>query len=231
MKSFIVLLFLLLLHSCSGSGQWVDRHGAYKPQGMQETLVPEVGDRWILVAPVWYSEISGIENSQIFDSVGQNIRLAFIESLQQAQPHLRTIPTSTYDAFPDVSSHLLAPGRYQKIRIPAQGQVVKVDEFAPPLLLLLHEIVIGPNVQRMHLYDVRHSNQVTESGPRKVKTLGAVVSWTLWDNRLQRALLTGVSESTQEYQGEKNADAQALLVNVLKSLAQQMTMDMQGNQP
>jgi len=220
-----------VLHSCSGSGQWLDRHGAYEPQGMQETLVPDVGDRWILVAPVWYSEISGIPNSQIFDSVGQNIRIAFLESLQQVQPHLRTIPITTYDAFPDASSHLLAPGRYQKIRIPAQGQVVKVDDFSPPLLLLIHEVVIGPNVQRIQLYDVRHSNQVAESGPRKVKNLGAVVSWTLWDNRLQRVLLTGVSEATQEYQGEKNAEAQALLEKVLKFLAQQMTMDMQGKQP
>lgn len=231
MKRTLLAFFLILLHSCSGSGQWLDRHGAYEPQGMQETLVPDVGDRWILVAPVWYSEISGIPNSQIFDSVGQNIRIAFLESLQQVQPHLRTIPITTYDAFPDASSHLLAPGRYQKIRIPAQGQVVKVDDFSPPLLLLIHEVVIGPNVQRIQLYDVRHSNQVAESGPRKVKNLGAVVSWTLWDNRLQRVLLTGVSEATQEYQGEKNREAQLLLEQVLKSLALQMNMDIQGKQP
>ena len=63
----------------------------------------------------------------------------------------------------------------------------------PPYILILHEFIIGTDINREVFYDYELIRQ--ESAEKKTSNhLSIVLSYTLWDNENQRPLFSAVDE-------------------------------------
>ncbi|HSQ42189.1 MAG TPA: hypothetical protein VLM37_07930 [Fibrobacteraceae bacterium] len=225
-------LLSLLLLGCSAGSHWVVRHPAF-PSGTpsREMLFPELGDRWVLVRAAWFAQQMHINDAQVYDSVGTRIRRSFGLAMEQNFPELSAAPAGIYDSFPSPESQRLDTKAYFKGRFPAQGQEVRLHNLAPPMLLLVHELTLGPDLAREKLYGLDQATLDDNGKPRKIHKLCAMASWTLWDNQRQRFLVSGVAEVKRPWNQEEGPAMTALNDSLLADLAAQIRCQMEGKCP
>ena len=84
-----------------------------------------------------------------------------------------------------------------KGHIPEQGITLKDSAGnVPPVVLILHEFIIGTDLKRENFFDYALIHN--ESGSiRKPDNVSAIFSYTLWDNLKQRPLFSAVDEIQQ----------------------------------
>ena len=224
-----LLLLLAFLASCSSNNVWVNRHPAY-PIGMAmgETAMPDLGDRWIVTQGSWFAEHLKLQPSQVYDTLGNAIREYFSEATSAYLPSVVSTPAPIYDSLPETESQKIDTRVYIRGRFPAQGQVIQIDNFSPPTLLLIHELTLGSDLVREKLYDFEKANLDSEGQTRKVKRITALVSWTLWDNYNQRPLVSGISEYSLPWEKVEGPDLRKKIHAILGGVAQQMACQIRG---
>lgn len=212
-------LILIFATSCSQGPQWTLRHPQFRTQQVTQLPVAyiELGDRWIVVRSSWFAKRLSLEPSQVYDSLGTWIHQSINESLQQQWPKISQLESHFYDSLPPQESVRLDSNIYAKIRIPAQGQIISQ---APKHVLIIHEITLGPDIQRNMFYDHTQANQSGEIERRKANQVTAMALWTLWDNELQANLLTSVSQVAIPVTESMNLRSDINLL--LQKLAQRM---------
>ena len=222
---------ILLLNSCSATYSWTERHPTFQVQApLVEIGMPELGDRWILIRASWFSERLHIPTAQVYDTLGIELRETFSAAMNQRIPTLRTIPASILDSLAAPETQKLGSSYFLKGRFPAQGQSITSNGFVLPQLLLVQELTIGPDITREDLYDPAKSNQDTQGRSKKVKTLHAIASWSLWDNRKQHYLVNGISESSLPWDGQDGEALHTLLHSLLSDLSGRILAQIQGSQ-
>ena len=105
--------------------------------------------------------------------------------------------TGTQNAFVLTRSKWFAKKLGDRIFIkghfPEQGVSVTNGGNVPPYILILHEFIIGTDINRIIFYDYEIIRQ--ESSEKKTSNnLSIVLSYTLWDNVNQRPLFSAVDE-------------------------------------
>jgi hypothetical protein len=81
-----------------------------------------------------------------------------------------------------------------KGRLPEQGVTITAPNGSvPPQILLIHEVIVGTDLKRENFFDYALIHNETEER-RDVKSISAIVSYTLWDNIKQRSLFSAVDE-------------------------------------
>lgn len=221
-----------LIVSCSSSMHWNKRHPTF-PSGspLGEVGMPDLGDRWIIVRGSWFSDQLLLDPSVVYDTVGTDIREGFTAALQNAIPSLSILPASIIDTFPAPEAVKLDARIYLKGRLPAQGQTILINQFAIRHILLIHELTLGPNLSRENLYDYEKANVEGDARPKKARTVKAIATWTLWDNRAQRPLMSGITEASRPYEAQKGPALRSLIHTVIKELALNLQNDLGGSQP
>jgi hypothetical protein len=85
-----------------------------------------------------------------------------------------------------------------KTRLPEQGvEVLNNSGKIPDYLFIIHEYTIGGDLQAENFYDYTKAN-VEMSQTRKFKNLSIIATWTLWDNKKQIPLRSGISSSQMQ---------------------------------
>jgi len=223
----LLLGLVFVLASCAPNLHWVKSHPTYSlgsPLG--EVGVPDLGDRWILVRGSWFADQLKLDPSSVYDTIGLNLREDFVAALQNVLPSTTMIPAGVIDSFPEPEAVQLDSRIYFKGRLPAQGQTILVDQFAVKRLLIIHELTLGPNLSKESLYDYEKANVEGDSRPKKPRDLKAIATWTLWDNRTQHPLISGISESSLPYENQKGPELRSLIYAVTIALAQNIQKDM-----
>lgn len=228
-----VLLFLLclMLLSCA-SPRWADRHPTYEPRLVsQETGMPDIGTRWILVRGSWFAEQMLMNPSEIYDSVGTMIQESFYPAISQKLPTIRLLSPNIIDSLSPIEAQKLDKTVYLKGRFPAQGQVVYSDGLAIPQILLVHELTVGPDLKRENLYDYEKANLDSEGRFRKVQNIKAIATWTLWDNHRQHYIASGITEVSIPWTNPKEMPLHVLIPNLMQELSRSMVCEMKGTCP
>jgi hypothetical protein len=113
--------------------------------------------------------------------------------MKRAYPALQEIPDTAVLKFPE-ESQKLDDKIFIKGHFPEQGVSVKdAQGNIPPYILIVHEFIIGTDINREVFYDYDLIRQ--ESAEKKTsKNLSVILSYTLWDNENQRPLFSAVDE-------------------------------------
>ena len=231
-RLLILLALSTLLAGCAGPAHWTVRHPAF-PAGTKasEVAIPDLGDRWILVRGNWFSDRLHIDPSQVYDTVGTIIREEFSRGILAGIPTSRTAPADIITDFAQPETQRLDERIFIKGRFPFQGQTVMVDGFAVPQLFLVHELTVGPDLSRETIYDYEKANQDTDGKTHKVKNIVALATWTLWDNRKQRPLTSGITEVSRPWNGEDGSALRDLVHGLVTDLAARTACDLEGGCP
>ena len=116
--------------------------------------------------------------------------------MRKGYGNLIVIPDSTNRVFPEESLKI-DERIFIKGHIPEQGVTLKdTAGNVPPVVLILHEFIIGTDLKRENFFDYAFIHNESES-LRKPDNVSAIFSYTLWDNLKQRPLFSAVDEIQQ----------------------------------
>ena len=134
---------------------------------------------------------------------------------------LTVLADSAITKFPEESLKL-DERIFIKGHIPEQGVTLKdTSGKEPPMVLILHEFIIGTDLKREDFFDYALIHN--ESGSiRKPENVSAIFSYTLWDNLKQRPLFSAVDEIQQPITTYKLAN----LTNLIQIAVQKIRKNM-----
>lgn len=147
---------------------------------------------FILTRSKWFAKKLGFDSLNVQNEATRFCEQAFLDEMKRAYPGLRQIPDSAVNKFPE-ESQKIDDRVFIKGHFPEQGVSVTDGGNIPPYILILHEFIIGTDINRIIFYDYEIIRQ--ESSEKKTSNnLSIVLSYTLWDNVNQRPLFSAVDE-------------------------------------
>ena len=186
------LLFCLLM-GCGTSYQWSKSHPAYHqaPAGTLAVIGSE--NAFLLTRSSWFAKKLEIGADSVQVTMRNFCEKKFLQELSRFYPTLTKIPDKELQVFPEESQRL-DERVFMKGRLPEQGISLKDSTGnIPPLVLILHEVIIGTDLKREDYFD--YALMQNESPEKKTSNnLSAIASYTLWDNVKQRPLFSAVDE-------------------------------------
>lgn len=185
--------------ACTSSHQWSAVHPSYKKGISSNDAIGIVGTQnaFILSRAKWFSNRLEIPMDSIHQKTDHLIISNFINEFKINYPQASVFPDSVEKDWP-TESQKLDKSIFLKGRLPAQGIVIKNDTHTPPYLFILHEFVIGTDLDRSLYYDYTQGGQEVEV-KTSVKHVTAILSYTLWDNLKQIPLFSSVIEIQEPY--------------------------------
>jgi hypothetical protein len=141
--------------------------------------------------------------------------------MRKGYGNLIVIPDSTNRVFPEESLKI-DERIFIKGHIPEQGVTLKdTAGNVPPVVLILHEFIIGTDLKRENFFDYAFIHNESES-LRKPDNVSAIFSYTLWDNLKQRPLFSAVDEIQQPITTYKLSN----LTNLVQMAVQKIRKDL-----
>ena len=187
------LLLLSLLVSCGGT-RWEVAHPRYQlPPPDASIAVVALGEAFMLTRPAWFSAQLGIPADSVHARLASLTDSLLLARTHSRWPKAQTAPSSLRKDWAR-ESQKLDETIYLKTLFPHQGKPLFVNGQSPDFLLLIHEYTLGGDLRREQFYDYRQANQETGS-TKDVAQLSVLISFSLWDNRLQIPLYSGLAES------------------------------------
>jgi hypothetical protein len=196
-KTLLFCLFFFV--ACTSSHQWSAVHPSYKKAPSPEESIGMVGleSAFILTRAKWFSNRLEISMDSIHSVVDSLMTSNFTNEFKNYHSQVLFIPDSVKKNWP-TESQKLDKSIFLKGQLPAQGIVIKNDTHTPPYLFILHEFVIGTDLDRSLYYDYTQGGQEVEV-KTSVKHVTAILSYTLWDNLKQIPLFSSVIEIQEPY--------------------------------
>ena len=181
------------LVGCGPSYHWSKSHPLYKQPPYSALSISGTQNAFVLTRSKWFAKKLEISPESVQVQVTSFCERAFLDEMRRAYPALKDVPDATINAFPE-ESQKLDDRIFIKGHFPEQGIAVKnADGSTPALVLIIHEFIIGTDINREVFYDYDLIRQ--ESAEKKTsKNLSAILSYTLWDNESQRPLFSAVDE-------------------------------------
>lgn len=188
----IVCAIACILIGCGPSYRWSKSHPLYTQVPYSALSITGTDNAFILTRSKWFAKKLGIDPLKVQEEATQFCRQAFLDEMKRAYPALKQIPDSAVTKFPE-ESQKIDDRVFIKGHFPEQGVSVMDRGNVPPHILILHEFIIGTDINREVFYDYELIRQ--ESAEKKTSNnLSIVFSYTLWDNENQRPLFSAVDE-------------------------------------
>lgn len=188
----IVCAIACILIGCGPSYRWSKSHPLYTQVPYSALSITGTDNAFILTRSKWFAKKLGIDPLKVQEEATQFCRQAFLDEMKRAYPALKQIPDSAVTKFPE-ESQKIDDRVFIKGHFPEQGVSVMDGGNVPPHILILHEFIIGTDINREVFYDYELIRQ--ESAEKKTSNnLSIVFSYTLWDNENQRPLFSAVDE-------------------------------------
>lgn len=196
-KALLFCLFFFV--ACTSSHQWSAVHPSYKKGISSNDAIGIVGTQnaFILSRAKWFSNRLEIPMDSIHQKTDHLIISNFINEFKINYPQASVFPDSVEKGWP-TESQKLDKSIFLKGRLPAQGIVISHENKTPPYLFILHEFLIGTDLDRNLYYDYTQGDQELEI-KTTVHHITAILSYTLWDNLNQRPLLSSVVEIQEPF--------------------------------
>lgn len=156
-----------------------------------------VQNAFILSRAKWFSNRLEIPMDSIHQKTDHLIISNFINEFKNNYPQASIFPDSIEKDWP-IESQKLDKSIFLKGRLPAQGIVISNENKTPPYLFILHEFLIGTDLDRNLYYDYTQGDQELEI-KTTVHHITAILSYTLWDNLKQIPLFSSVIEIQEPY--------------------------------
>ena len=188
----IVCAIACILIGCGPSYRWSKSHPLYTQVPYSALSITGTDNAFILTRSKWFAKKLDIDPLKVQEEATQFCRQAFLDEMKRAYPALKQIPDSAVTKFPE-ESQKIDDRVFIKGHFPEQGVSVMDRGNVPPHILILHEFIIGTDINREVFYDYELIRQ--ESAEKKTSNnLSIVFSYTLWDNENQRPLFSAVDE-------------------------------------
>lgn len=188
----IVCAIACILIGCGPSYRWSKSHPLYTQVPYSALSITGIDNAFILTRSKWFAKKLDIDPLKVQEEATQFCRQAFLDEMKRAYPALKQIPDSAVTRFPE-ESQKIDDRVFIKGHFPEQGVSVTDGGNTPPYILILHEFIIGTDINREVFYDYELIRQ--ESAEKKTsKNLSIVLSYTLWDNENQRPLFSAIDE-------------------------------------
>ncbi len=196
-KSIISLGFAIcMLAGCADSYHWTTSHPSYHKAPYGGIAVTGVEDAFVITRSNWFAKRLEIDTDSIQIKGTLHCRNIFETEMRKGYGNLIVIPDSTNRVFPEESLKI-DERIFIKGHIPEQGVTLKDPAGnVPPVVLILHEFIIGTDLKRENFFDYAFIHNESES-LRKPDNVSAIFSYTLWDNLKQRPLFSAVDEIQQ----------------------------------
>lgn len=189
----MVAILACALVGCSQSFHWSKAHPAYHKAPYGELTVAGIGTAFVLTRTSWFANRLDIPNDSIQLKVTALCAQFMLDELKGGYSRLSILPDSVTSRFPE-ESQKIDERIFLKGKFPEQGVSVKDSAGnVPPVILLIHEVIIGTDLKREEFFD--YSLMHNEAQVKKlVDNITAIVSYTLWDNEKQRPLFSAIDE-------------------------------------
>lgn len=189
----ILCAIACVLSGCGYSYHWTKSHPLYTQVPYSELSISGTSNAFILTRSKWFAKKLEVPPESAQVQLTAYCRQAFLDEMRRAYPAIREIPDSSISKFPE-ESQKIDDRVFIKGHFPEQGVSVPDEKGSiPPFILILHEFIIGTDINREVFYDYELIRQ--ESADKKTSNnLSAVFSYTLWDNVNQRPLFSAVEE-------------------------------------
>ena len=196
-KSIISLGFAIcMLAGCADSYHWTTSHPSYHKAPYGGIAVTGIEDAFVITRSNWFAKRLEIGTDSIQIKGTLHCRNIFETEMRKGYGNLIVIPDSTNRVFPEESLKI-DERIFIKGHIPEQGVTLKDPAGnVPPVVLILHEFIIGTDLKRENFFDYAFIHNESES-LRKPDNVSAIFSYTLWDNLKQRPLFSAVDEIQQ----------------------------------
>ena len=158
--------------------------------------VTGVENAFVITRSSWFAKRLEIDKDSVQIKATRHCRSIFEVEMRKGYGKLTVLSDSAISKFPEESLKL-DDRIFIKGHIPEQGVTLKDSTGnEPPMVLILHEFIIGTDLKREDFFDYALIHN--ESGSvRKPDNVSAIFSYTLWDNLKQRPLFSAVDEIQQ----------------------------------
>lgn len=196
-KSILSIGFAIcMLVGCADSYHWTASHPAYNKTPYGGIAVTGIENAFVITRSSWFAKRLEIEKDSIQIKATGHCKKVFEDEMRKTYGNLQVLPDSVNAKSPEESLKL-DERIFIKGHIPEQGVSLKDSAGnVPPIILILHEFIIGTDLKRENFFDYALIHN--ESGSiRKPDNVSAIFSYTLWDNLKQRPLFSAVDEIQQ----------------------------------
>jgi hypothetical protein len=183
--------------------------------------VTGIENAFVITRSSWFAKRLEIDKDSVQIKGTQHCRKIFEDEMRKGYGKLTVLADSAITKFPEESLKL-DERIFIKGHIPEQGVTLKdTSGKEPPMVLILHEFIIGTDLKREDFFDYALIHN--ESGSiRKPENVSAIFSYTLWDNLKQRPLFSAVDEIQQPITTYKLAN----LTNLIQIAVQKIRKNM-----
>lgn len=187
------LIVALLLVSCSQ--KFTNSHKLYSgvPAKSESIGFVQLGDAFMLTRADWFSGKLSIHSDSIYSKLESlTDSVIFIEI--QKKWNASVVSKKERDAFAKETLKM-DNTIFIKTRLPEQGvEVFSNNNIMPNYLFIIHEYTIGGDLQAENFYDYTKAN-VEMVQKKKFKDLSIIATFTLWDNKKQLPLKSGIASA------------------------------------
>jgi hypothetical protein len=212
----MLLVTALLFTGCASSYHWSASHPAYKQAPYAEVSLTGLQKAFVLTRTKWFANRLGYGDSTQIKAT-EFCAKAMEREFHGIYSKLTVLPDSLIDKAPE-ESQKLDDRIFMKGKLPEQGIVVKApDGTTPPLILIIHEVIVGTDLKRENFFDYALIHNESEE-KREVQNISAIVSYTLWDNLKQRALFSAVDEIQHPVKALSEQDLEQLMRQTVQQI-------------
>jgi len=191
---FLIFIFIFaMLISCSQS--FTNSHKFYNepPKKSESIGIVELGDAFMLTRADWFVEKLNIHNDSIYSKL-EILSDSVIFSEIQKKWNSSVISKKERETFPKETLKM-DKTIFIKTRLPEQGIAVLDNKGGTPdYLFIIHEYTIGGDLEAENFYDYTKAN-LELNQKKKFKDLSIIATFTLWDNKRQIPLRSGVASA------------------------------------
>ncbi|MCL2207083.1 MAG: hypothetical protein FWC15_08440 [Fibromonadales bacterium] len=188
LNSQLILIVVFFLLSCAPS--FTNSHKLYSglPAKSESVGYVELGDGFMLTRADWFTEKLNIPNDSIYSKL-EKLTDSVISNELQKNWNISTV--SKNDTF--LRETLKMDNTiFIKTKFPEQGvEIAANNGSVPNYLFIIHEYTIGGDLEAENFYDYRKANLETVQ-KKKFKKLSIIATFTLWDNKKQLPLKSGI---------------------------------------
>jgi len=184
-KWLVASAFLMLCLACSQN--FANSHKFYRdpPAKVENVGVVQLDDAFMLTRSSWFAEKLNIQGDSIYSKLEALTDSIILSELSKSW-NVSAVSKKDRESF---SKETLKMDKtiFIKTRFPEQGVEIGNSNY----LFIIHEYTVGGDLEAENFYDYTKAN-VEMSQKKKFKNFSIIVTFTLWDNKKQIPLRSGI---------------------------------------